>query len=361
MPRPRTETVSSTEPGVYHCHSGFTQGFQFMGHDPVCGQFCGHRRQWVIDRCRRLERTFPVEVLSLSVRAHRYDMVIHFDPGAVRSWSDRQVVERWSAYYILRKDEANKRRPLTEDDFVEILGDRKQVAQWRERLCHLGEFMQELNGRVASRINRENCGRGSIWASRYEAVALLDEVAVLTCIVNTELSGVELGSGGTVRVSPYSTLSKRMRPTSKGWEAVAGSLQREFSHDVLPSLKAEVLFIVLSTLSDLLFRPNLLFRDMAIGRLDPHLGPLIADVGLWVYEWLEKKDLPKRAMGAPALLAALAMKLGIKRLNLAWLGNGIYPGTDNEKERRAQRTASSVKQVRRKSRGIGKGCDPPFG
>ena len=131
MPRPRRETVSSTESGVYYCHSEFTQRFEFMGHDPVCGKFRGHRRQWVIDKCRRLVRAFPVEILSLTVRAHRYDMVLHFDPTVVREWTDRQVVEHWSEYFILRRDEADKRRPLTEDDFKEILTDGKQVAQWR--------------------------------------------------------------------------------------------------------------------------------------------------------------------------------------------------------------------------------------
>lgn len=306
----------------------------------------------------------------MSVRAHRYDMVIHFDPTVVMEWTDRQIVEHWSAYYILRKDEAGKRRPLTEEDFAEILSDRRQVAQWRQRLCHLGEFMQELNGRVASRINRENCGRGAVWASRYEAAALLDEVAVLTCIVNTELAGVETGADGTVQVSSYSTLSKRLRPTPNGWEAMSGALQQEFSHNVLPSMTAEVLALILSTLADYIFRPQLLPYRAVSDRLDPHLAHLIDDVGRWAGQWIKKQNLPRRAIGAPALLATLAMKLGLKRLNLARLGNGIYPGTANGKGRRsqnsqrakrsqAQGTKAQGKQGARKKRAGGNGCDPP--
>ncbi len=141
MPRPRRETVSSTEPGVYYCHSGFTQGFEFMGNDPVARKFRGHRRQWVIDKCRKLAYRFAVE-----------------------------------------------------------------------------------------------------------------------------------------------------------------------DHD-------------------------------------PILGGIIKDLSLWFFEWLMKKDLPKRAIGAPALLAELAMKLGLKRLNLSWLGNGIYPGTENEKGRRARRNKSQLSRI----------------
>ncbi len=344
---------------MYYCHSEFTQRFEFMGNDPVAKKFRGHRRQWIIDKCQRLARAFPIEIISLTVRAHRYDMVIHFDPTVVKGWADREVVEHWSAYYVLRRDEAEKRRELTEEDFKEILKDRKQVRRWRERLCHLGEFMQELNGRVASRINRENCGRGAIWASRYEATVLLDEVAVLTAIVNTELAGVVTGPDGKVLVSTYSTLRKRLRPTANGWEALSAALKQEFKHDVLPSITTEALLFVLSNLADWIFRPQILPYKEAHHRINPLLELIIDNVGLWMDEWLKKKDLPRRAIGAPTLLATLAMKLGLKRLNLAWLGNGIYPKTENQEGRRTQRNQAPARQAARQMQAAGNGCDPP--
>ncbi len=348
MPRPRRETVSSTEPGVYHCHSGFTQGFEFMGKDPVAKKFRGHRRQWVIDKCRKLARAFPVEIISLTVRAHCYDMVIHFDPTVAREWADREVVEHWSSYYVLRRDEAEKRRELTEEDFKEILRDRKQVARWRERLCHLGELMQELNGRIASHINRENCGHGAVWASRYEATVLLDEVAVLTAIASTEMAGVEFGRHGEVSISTYSTLRKRVRRTAHGWQPdgegweTLSSLQEDPLKLAAAELRAETLKIVLSLLLESAFCPRRFAYNLSRDEYDPVMGDIISDLSLWFTEWLMKKDLPKRAIGAPALLAGLAMKLGLKRLNLSWLGNGIYPGTENEKGRRARRNKSRL-------------------
>src|SRR5690606_26750150 len=140
-----------------------------------------------------------------------------FDPKQARRWSEREVVEHWSNYFILRRDEADKRRELTEEDCKEILAARDQVAAWRERLCHRGGFMQELNGRIASRINRENCGDGAIWARRYDATPLLDELAIVTALVNTAAEAVECRADGTLQVTPYSTAAKYLHPTQAGW------------------------------------------------------------------------------------------------------------------------------------------------
>ncbi len=358
MSRPRCETVSSTEKGVYHIHSEFTQGFHYLGQDPVGKRFCGYRRQWIIDKCNSLCRTFPVTILSITVRTHCYDMVVRFDPTLPRRWSDREVVERWSRYFVLCRDDADKRRELTEEDFEEILDNPDRVADWRQRLCHLGGFMQELNGRVASRINRENGGGGALWARRYEAIALLDELAIVTALVNTAAEAVECRADGTLQITPYSTAYRYLHPTGLGWAESEATVD-EFAilSNELPSLAWQTLWQSIEAVIDIVCRPTYCNIDYQSRQLEAMIGHLVLDTGLWIHEWIKRKDLPRRALGAPALLATLASKLGLKFLHLSWLGSGIYHGTKNQSARRSLRINQRGDQL--PAAGTNPNRDPP--
>lgn len=342
MPFPRWETVSDSKPGVYFIRSRFTQGWTCFARDPVAKRFCSHRRRWVFDRCSRLCRAFPVFILSLTVHDDGYDMVLFIDPTLPGKWSDRQVVLRWCSYFSVCCDESGQRRDPTEQEIQELVLDNERIESWRHRLCRLSTFMQELNGRIARRINRENRAKGgkggAIWARRYEASPLLDELAVLTAVVNTAMAAVRRQSGNNIRLSSHSTACHCLRRVQSGWEVATEPPDwfEEFSK-VLPGLTWEVLWETVALVIAYSISMRLVDRKWIFWRLMDLVCPYVQDVGLWIGEWIKRKDLPRRALGAPDKLAQLASRLGRKCLHLAWLGNGIYKGTANPDQRRRRR------------------------
>ncbi len=343
MGRPRNETVSNTEAGVYHCLNTFTQGFSYFGRDPISGKHCDYRRAWFVERLKLLSRAFAVDVLCHTVNGRGYEFVIHVDPVRTEGWSDREVVERWTSIFTVERDGQGNPVLLDEAAVLRLAADKPLVSSWRRRLGSLGEMMQDLNGYLARRINHDNHRGGRIWAGRYKARVLVDELAVLTGMCIVDLAGVELRDGKIKRMSICGSIQHRVRRSRGGscsWQVAPGAVDTGSLHRIFPSLGAEQYFDILVSLIGVIFEPNSGYRAQAMRRLEEILGDMIGDLELWIEEWLIRHDLPPRAVGDPARLGTIAKGIKFLRLNLAWLGLGIYAGTKNPERKRCKRAAS---------------------
>ncbi|WP_200177391.1 Rpn family recombination-promoting nuclease/putative transposase, partial [Ectothiorhodospira shaposhnikovii] len=96
MPRPRCEQISLTDTPYYHIISRCVRRTFLCGQDHATGRTFEHRRQWIEDRIRLLASLFAVDVAAYAVMSNHYHMVIKLDPTQAESWSDNEVLRRWS-------------------------------------------------------------------------------------------------------------------------------------------------------------------------------------------------------------------------------------------------------------------------
>jgi hypothetical protein len=84
------------------------------------------------------------------------------------------------------------------------------------RLSDLGWWMRVLCQYIAVRANREDHELGKFWQSRFRAVRLLDEAALLACAAYVDLNPIRGGNGtGSVRgACPISATNRVISPQS---------------------------------------------------------------------------------------------------------------------------------------------------
>jgi hypothetical protein len=81
-----------------------------------------------------------------------------------------------------------------------IRNDPRKLEILRLRLSDLGWWMRVLCQYIAVRANREDHELGKFWQSRFRAVRLLDEAALLACAVYVDLNPIRGVKGtGSVR------------------------------------------------------------------------------------------------------------------------------------------------------------------
>jgi hypothetical protein len=104
-----------------------------------------------------------------------------------------------------------------------------KIANMRERLASVSEFMKYLSQPIARRANIEDDRKGKFWESRFKCQRLLDEAAVLSAMVYVDLNPVRAAMAHDLEDSDYTSIQQRIRETAlklgnggEQLEAVAG-------------------------------------------------------------------------------------------------------------------------------------------
>lgn len=212
MGYPRALLVDPDHPGYYHCVSRCVQR-AFL-----CGNGHDHRRQWIEDRLAELLDIFAVEACGYAIMANHLHLVLKVDPQAPRRWSDRQIARRLARLFPakLQKLRAAARTPAEADrlqqQYLESLAaDRRRMALWRQRLGSLSWFNKLLKEPIARRANRENGCTGHFWEGRFKSIRLLDEAAVLGCMVYVDLNPRRAGLARRLADSVFTSILQRLK------------------------------------------------------------------------------------------------------------------------------------------------------
>jgi hypothetical protein len=215
MALPRSTYVQEGQEGVFHCFSRCVRRAFLCGYDPVTLRDFSHRKTWLVDRLRQLAGIFAIEVCAYAVMETHHHTILRTRPDIVAQWSDREVATRWLTlfpHYYCKKDSAE---PPREQQISALANNRARIAELRKRLSSLSWFMGRLNEFIARAANKEDNVKGRFWESRFKCVNLLDDAAIVACMVYVDLNRIRAGLAKTPEESDFTSIQKRIRAWNK--------------------------------------------------------------------------------------------------------------------------------------------------
>lgn len=175
------------------------------GEDKLTGQSFDHRKQWLEDRILSLANIFAVAVHAYAVMSNHFHVVIETDPRAPWRWSDREVAHRW----LLLSDQHDETESALETRVECLAAEPERLDILRARLGSLSWYMRYLKEPIARMANKEDDCNGRFWEGRFRTQALLDDAAVLACMVYVDLNAVRAGAAETPEESQHTSVRTR--------------------------------------------------------------------------------------------------------------------------------------------------------
>ncbi|MGL4186658.1 MAG: transposase [Thiotrichaceae bacterium] len=215
MPRPRRTQISLEDTPYYHCCSRVVRRAFLCGDDTYSGKNYDHRRAWVESLLFELEAVFAIDIAAFAVMSNHLHLVLRVDIDSANGWTDREVLEQW--HKLFKGDELTQK--FVKGELVEaheVSRLKYSIALYRSRLCDISWFMRCLNEPIARQANQEDNCTGRFWEGRFKSQALLDEAAVLACMIYVDLNPIRAQLANTPKQSDHTSIQLRIRAALKG-------------------------------------------------------------------------------------------------------------------------------------------------
>ncbi|MFT5541310.1 MAG: putative transposase [Glaciecola sp.] len=212
MPIARSKQIILTETSYYHCISRCVRRAFLCGKDKLTGKNYEYRRAWFENRLNELSAAFAINVCAYAIMHNHNHLVLYVDSKLANSWSDLEVIQRWHSVHsnkLLSQifQNTTKHHVLNNEQKSTV----KRLARiYRDRLSSISFFMKALNQNIAIRANKEDKCTGKFWESRFKSQALLDERAVLSCMIYVDLNPIRAGIATSLQNSNYTSIKKRL-------------------------------------------------------------------------------------------------------------------------------------------------------
>ncbi len=291
MTIPRRQQISLDHTPYYHCTTRCVRRAFLCGKDRYSGQDFDHRKAWMERRLAKLSRVFAIDLLAYAIMSNHYHVVVRLNMERLSAWSDEEVAKRWGQVFAVPQG-------LSAD----------QIECWRERLGSLSWYMRCPNEPMARLANREDRCKGRFWEGRSRCQALLDEAALLKCMVYVDLNPIRAAIAST--------------PESSGHTSVKARLERKDAHlapfsgdegqciEAIPLRQQDYLSLVDWSGRQL--------QSKKRGQIPAHLPPILQRVGidnsLWISEMKHYGKWYYRAVGSLHALEHYCQHLGQKWL-----------------------------------------------
>ncbi len=218
MTQARSSLIDPANTPYYHCVARCVRRAFLCGEDHLTGKNYEHRKSWVVERLKSLAGIFAIEVCAYAVMSNHYHVVLHINTTQGNEWSDKEVLRRWTSLFdgpvLVQQFLANKPIGKAARDKV------SQFAElYRERLMSISWFMRCLNEYLARRANAEDDCKGRFWEGRFKSQALLDDAALLSCMVYVDLNPIRAGIASTPEQSDFTSLQQRIAQWKRGYHS----------------------------------------------------------------------------------------------------------------------------------------------
>jgi hypothetical protein len=210
MARARRSLIDLDSTSYYHCINRCIRRSYLCGDDQYSGQNFDHRRTWLVERIKILSSIFAIDIAAYAIMSNHYHLVLKVNRDAALNWSDEQVIERWYQLYhgCILVDRYKAGEKLDSGCLLRI---NEIVNEWRNRLYDISWFMRNLNEFIARKANNEDNCTGRFWEGRFKSQALLDESAVLSCMMYVDLNPIRAKMADSLLDSDFTSIQERIK------------------------------------------------------------------------------------------------------------------------------------------------------
>jgi len=316
MPEPRYRQVSLDATPYYHCISRCVRRAFLCGSDPHSGFNFEHRRQWIVDRIKRVCSVFAADLCAYAIMSNHYHIVVKISVTQAAEWTDQEVADRWMQLFSgpLLMHEYLAGAQLTQLQLDRIA---QLLATWRERLMDLSWLMRCINEPIARMANSEDHCTGSFWEGRFKSQALLDDRALLACMAYVDLNPIRAAMATTPEQSDYTSIQER--------------IEHPHSHGLLPfSIQAaDAIPFDLKDYLELVDWGGREVKQNKRGNIPASVPPVLVRLNMKaspVLKFLAKDDWPSTvALGPVSRLRDFAASVGRKFIKGHRFGDGLCP------------------------------------
>jgi hypothetical protein len=313
----RSLYVKKGEEGVYHCTTRCVRQAYLCGRDRVTNCDLSHRRQWIVDRLRYLAGIFAVDVCNFAVLHTHQHNILRTRPDIVADWTRDEVADRW----LTLAPPGGKAAGAGSMDNARafLLSWPERIEELRMRLCDLSWFMKYHNEPISRAANAEDGARGRFWESRYECHPLLDEGAILSCMVYVDLNPIRAGMALTPESSDFTGVQERIRRLKQGMRPGGSPILLNNEPDYLcpiasNPLRRGILNMTETEYIELVDQMGRLMQQGKRGAIPPELRPILERIGVKPDEWVDTinsyESRFRQAVGSEPSLRSYADRIG---------------------------------------------------
>jgi REP element-mobilizing transposase RayT len=314
MPKPRSSQVSLIDTSYYHCVSRCVRRAFLCGFDEYSGTSYEHRRTWVEDKVLWLSSVFAIGICAYAVMSNHVHLVLCVDKDKAMSWSDKQVVGRWHRLHrgTLLSQKFMRNELLSENERISL---KETIAIYRQRLYNISWLMASLSEPIARQANKEDGCTGRFWEGRFKSQALLDDAAVLSCMVYVDLNPIRAKMAKTLETSNHTSIQKRTKAIQQ---------HKRQPHKLLPFVgnprqdMPQGIAFSLQDYCELVDTTGRIIRADKADAINPSQSPILSRLGLSEEQWItlttEFEQHFRYAAGAEQMMQAFKIHTHRKRI-----------------------------------------------
>ena len=209
MTQARKTQICINDTPYYHCMGRCVRRAFLCGEDSFTGKDYSHRKGWIVDKLQELSNIFAIDVCAYAIMSNHYHLVLKINHEQTQQMSDEAVIEQWMKLFngnvLIQRYVNGECKSKGELDKVQ-----ETIALWRYRLSDISWFMRCLNETIARKANAEDKCTGRFWEGRFKSQALLNEQAVLSCMVYVDLNPIRAILSDSLEDSDFTSIQQRI-------------------------------------------------------------------------------------------------------------------------------------------------------